>query len=179
MVVVPKKSGAVHICVDFQPLNDNILREVHPLPKVDENLAQLAGAQVYCKLDAKCGFWQIPLSQQSRMLTTFITSFGRFVFNKLPFGISSAPEHFRHRMQQIVNGQEGIICHMDDMLIHSCDQQEHDARLNGALKRIKAAGLTLNPDKCEFSQDKLIFLGHVIDGRGISPDPRKPTQCLG
>ena len=64
MVVVPKKSGAVRICVGFRPLNNNVLREVHPLPKVDENLAQLAGAQMFSKLDANCGFWQIPLSEQ-------------------------------------------------------------------------------------------------------------------
>ena len=76
MVVVPKKSGAVHICVDFRPLNDNVLRKVHPLAKADENLAQLAGAQVFSKLDANCGFWQIPLSEQSQMLTAFITPFG-------------------------------------------------------------------------------------------------------
>ena len=179
MVVVPKKSGAVHICVDFQPLSDNVLRKVHPLPNVDENLAQLAGAQVFSKLDTNCGFWQIPLSEQSRMLTAFITPFGRFVFNKLSFGISSAPGHFQRRMQQIHNGQEGTICHMDDMLIHGRDQQEHDARLNGALKRIQEAGLILNPDKCKFSQDKLTFLGHVIDGRGISPDPSKTNAVLG
>lgn len=75
MVVVPKKSGAVRICVDFQPLNDNVLREVHPIPKVDETLAQMTGATVFSKLDANCGFWQIPLDEQSRSLTTFITPF--------------------------------------------------------------------------------------------------------
>ena len=67
---------------------------------------------------------------------------------------------------------------MNDMLIHGCDQQEHDARLTGALKQIQEAGLTLNPDKCEFSQEKLVFLGHVIDGRDISPDPSKTHAVL-
>ena len=179
MVVVPKKSGAVHICVDFQPLNDNVLREVHPLPKVDENLAQLAGVQVFSKLDTNCGFWQIPLSEQSRMLTAFITPFGRFVFNKLPFCISSAPEHFQRRMQQILNEQEGTICYMDDMLIHGRDQQEHDARLNGALKWIQEAGLTLNPDKCKLSQDKLTFLIMSSTGEAFHLTRAKPMQCLG
>ena len=56
MVVVPKKSGAIRICVDFRPLNEVVLREVHPLPKVDETLAQLAGATVFSKLDANSGF---------------------------------------------------------------------------------------------------------------------------
>ena len=95
MVVVPKKSGSVRICVDFGPLNDNVLREVHPLPKVDKTLAQLAGVTVFSKLDANCAFWQIPLEESSRHLTAFITSFGCYCFNKLSFGISSAPEHFQ------------------------------------------------------------------------------------
>ena len=173
MVVVPKKSGSVRIRVDYRPLNNNILREVHPLPTVDENLAQLAGAKFFTKLDANSGFWQIPLSPDSCPLTTFITPFGRYMFNKLPFGISSAPEHFQKKMQRILAGQEGTICHMDDVLIHGRTQQEHDVRLRATLKLIEAAGLTLNPDKCEFSKDTITFLGHIINQDGISPDPRK------
>ena len=73
MVAVPKKSGAIRICVDLKHLNENVLREVHPLPKVDDTLAQLTGATIFSKLDANSGFWQIPLSHNSRLLTTFIT----------------------------------------------------------------------------------------------------------
>ena len=91
MVVVPKKSGDVRIYVDLKPLNESVLRETHPLPGVYETLAQLTGATVMSKLDANSGFWQIPLSKDSCELTTFIAPFGRYCFNKLPFGISSAP----------------------------------------------------------------------------------------
>ena len=94
MVVVPKKTGAMRICVDLKPLNTSVLREVHPLPKVDDTLAQLTGAHLFSKLDANSGLWQIPLSPTSRLLTTFITPAGRYCFNKLPFGIASASEHF-------------------------------------------------------------------------------------
>ena len=83
MVVVPKKSGAVRICVDLKALNESVLRETHPIPKVDNMLAQLMGAAVFSKLDANSGFWQIPLSEESRLLTTFITPFGRHAFKKL------------------------------------------------------------------------------------------------
>ena len=76
MVVVPKKSGDVRICVDLKPLNESVLREVHPLPKVDKTLTQLTGARVFSKLDANSGFWQIPLAKPSRLLTTFITPTG-------------------------------------------------------------------------------------------------------
>ena len=60
-----KKSGSIRICVDFCPLNNNVLREVHPIPKVDETLGQLAGAILFSKVDANCGFWQIPLEKST------------------------------------------------------------------------------------------------------------------
>ena len=87
MMVVPKPSGAVRICVD---LNESVLRQTHPIPKVDDTLAQLVGAALFSKLDTNSGFWQIPLAEDSCKLTTFITPFGRCCFNKQPFGISSA-----------------------------------------------------------------------------------------
>ena len=178
MVVVPKKSGSVRICVDFRRLNESVLRETHPLPKVDNTLAQLAGATVFSKIDANSGFWQIPLDENSRELTTFITPFGRYYFNRLPFGIASAPEHFQCQMETILAGQEGVLCHMDDVLIFGQTQQEHDTRLHAVLQKIQSTGATLNKDKCEFSRDRLTFLGHVIDGAGVSPDPQKTSAIM-
>ena len=178
MVVVPKKSGAVRICVDLKPLNGNVLRETHPIPKVDETLAQLTGATLFSKLDANSGFWQIPLAEGSHLLTTFITPFGRFSFNKLPFGISSAPELFQRRMCTILEGLEGVLCHMDDVLIFGATRQEHDARLTAALKRIEAARATLNSEKCEFRRSRVKFLGHIIDMHGIQADPEKVSAVL-
>ena len=173
MVVVPKKNGRVRICVDLKPLNENVLREVHPLPRVDETLARLSGAKVFSKLDANSGFCQIPLAKSSQLLTTFITPSGRYKFNKLPFGISSVPEHFQKRMSEILRGLDGVVCQMDDVLVFGRDQAEHDTRLTAVLKQIESAGATLNPDKCEFSCRRLKFLGHLIDGTGIQADPEK------
>ena len=108
MVVVPKKEGKIRICVD---LNECVLREIHPFPKVDETLALLSGAKLFSKLDANSGFWQMPLANKSQRLTTFITPFGRYHFTRMPFRISSAPEHFEKRMSAILSGL------MDDILI--------------------------------------------------------------
>ena len=122
MVVAPKKNGDIRICVGFRPLNSCVLREVHPQPKVHETLALLTGAKIFSKLDANSGFWPIPLSEcQSKLLTTFITPFGRYGFNKMPFGISSAPEHFQKRMSRILEGLEEVVCQIDK------DQDQHDA----------------------------------------------------
>ena len=178
MVVVPKRSGAVRICVDLKPLNQSILREVHPIPKVDDTLAQLSSATVFSKLDANSGFWQIPLAPESRPLTTFLTPFGRYCFNKLPFGITSAPELFQRRMNQILEGLEGVLCLMDDMLIYGSDPTQHNTRLMAVLKRLQAAGVTLNSEKCEFAKSRVKFLGHLIDQEGIRADSEKVSAIL-
>ena len=177
MVIVPKPSGSVRICVDLKPLNKSVMREIHPLPKVDTNLAQLTGARLFSKLDTNSGFWQVPLSKESRLLTTFITPYGRFCFNKLPFGIASAPEHFQCHMNEILRDLLGVICHVDDILVSGRDKNEHDSRLHAVMKRLEAAGVTLNKEKCQFSCTKIVFLGHVIDANGISPDPHK-TEAI-
>ena len=75
MVVVPKPSGSVRICVDLTELNKAVKREVHALNSVDQDLAQLTGSKYFTKLDARSGFWQIPLSEESRKYTTFLTPF--------------------------------------------------------------------------------------------------------
>ena len=138
MVNVPKDSGAIRICVDLKPLNENVLREIHPIPKVETTLAHLSGAKLFSKLDANSGFWQIPLANESKLLTTFITPPGQFCCNKLPFGISSAPQR---RMNEVLLGLPGVLCHIDDILIYEKDTAEHKSRLQATLKRIQSAGI--------------------------------------
>ena len=173
MVVVPKANGDIRICVDLTKLNANVCRENHPLPVVDQILTQLTGAQLFSKLDANSGFWQIPLALESALLTTFITPFGRFCFNRLPFGITLAPELFQKRMSSILGGMDGVVCLIDDILVFGTTRVEHDRRLDQVLKRLLSAGLTLNAGKCEFSKTEIRFLGHVVSNQGISPDPEK------
>ena len=85
----------------------------------------MTGASIFSKLDANSGFWQIPLTEESRLLTTFITPYGRFCFNKLPFGISSAPELFQKRMTKILDGLNGVVCLIDDVLIFARQNMIH------------------------------------------------------
>ena len=151
MVVVPKANGRVRICVDLTHLNK---REIHPMSSVDESLAKLGNASVFSKLDANSGFWQLPLDEESKLLTTFITPQVRFAFNRIPFSISSAPEIFTRTISVILQGLDGVICHMDDILVFASNEAEHDDRLRKVLQRLQGAGLTLN-EKCEFGKSLL------------------------
>ena len=146
---------------------------------MEQILAQIAGARVFSKLDANSEFWQIPLSKESSLLTTFITPYGRFCFNRLPFGITSAPEHFQRRMSVILRDLDGVVCLIDDILVHGKTQQEHDVRLHAVLKRLAEVGLTLTQEKCAFSQKQVTFLGQILTAEGIQSDPDKIAAIVG
>ena len=178
MVVVPKANGKVRICVDLTKINESILREYHPLLSVDHTLAQLAGATIFSQLDANSGFWQIGLSSESAKLTTFITPFGRFCFNRLPFGISSAPEHFQKRISQVLEGTDGALCQMDNILVHGKSVGEHNQHLEATLHKLQEANLTLNEEKCDFSKPSVEFLRTLIDSEGVHVSPKKVEAIL-
>ena len=146
MVVVPKSDGSLRICVDLTKLNESVLYENHPLPCVDQTLGQLTGAKIFSKIDSNSSFWQASLSEESKPFTTFITLFGRFQFERLLFGISSAPEFYQKHMAETLEGIEGVICHMDDVLVHGKDQNLHDAHLEAVLQKLKETGITLNAE---------------------------------
>jgi transposase InsO family protein len=176
IVVVPKQKG-IRLCVDLTQLNHAVLREQYTMPAIDQMLGRMAGAAVFSKLDCNSGFHQIPLSAESMLLTTFTTPFGRFAYTRFPFGISSASEVFQKRMNDILEGLEGVLCLIDDILVFGKDQAEHDSRLHAVLQRLRYANVTLN-DKCAFSQTRIKFAGHVISADGISPDNDRLSAIL-
>ena len=172
IVVVSKGNAKIRICVDLTKLNESVLRETYPIASVDETLGKIAGAKHFSKIDANYGFYQINLSPESRPLTTFITPFGRYCFQRLPFGISSGSEIYQKHMAEMLEGLPGVVCHIDDILIFGSSQEEHDENLTKVLEKIESVGLTLN-DKCEFNKRSIKFIGHIIDGEGVRVDPEK------
>jgi len=174
-IVLVKKQNTddIRLCIDFTKLNQAVEREHHPMPVVDYTLGQLKGVKYITKLDCVSGFWQVPLSEDSKKLTTFITPYGRFCCCRLPFGISSAPEYFQKRVSQILEGLEGVANLIDDIIVWGRTIQEYDARLRAALRRLEENNITLNAKKCQFCVQETTFLGHRISADGISPDPLK------
>ena len=173
LTIVPKANGDIRMCVDLTALNKGVCREPYPLPRVSELLARVAEGRYFSKLDANSGFWQMRMNPESKLLTTFITPWGRYCFKKMPFGISSAPEVFQRTMEKILQGLDGVICLMDDILIFAKDEATHWERVRKVLQRCTNAGLTLRKDKCQFATTSVKFLGHVVSERGVESDPDK------
>ena len=145
---------------------------------MENTLAKLRNAKVFSKLDANAGFWQCKLSESSKLFTTFITPVGRYCYNRLPFGITSGPEFFQEKIYGLLKGISGVECLMDDIIVYGENQEEHDKNLETVLSCLLKAGLTLNKEKCVFSQDQINFVGHRVGKDGITADPDKVEALL-
>ena len=118
MVVVRKKSGAIRLCVDLRAVNQAVIPGKHPLPTVEDITAEFHGSTVFSKLDLKQGYLQLPMAEDSRYLTAFVTHVGVFQFRRMPFGLSSAPSAFQKMMTSVVAGIPGVAVYMDDIVVH-------------------------------------------------------------
>src|SRR6185369_11022068 len=160
-------------CVDYRKLNHVTKRDRYPLPRIDDMLETLSGCQWFSFLDLASGFWQVELSPKDREKSTFITQFGTYEFTVMPFGLCNALATFQRLMDTVFYDVlwKFVLVYMDDIIIFSKTAPEHKTHLEEVFKLLMKAGLKLNPDKCDFYQEKILFLGHMISKRGIQPNP--------
>ena len=173
MVTVMKPNGKLRLCIDPRDLNKAIKREHYPMKTVEEIVARIPNAKVFSVLDASSGFWQVKLDRKSAKLCTFNTPFGRYMFTRLPFGISSAPDVFQTIMSEMFEDIDGVEVVVDDVLIWGETEDEHDLRLWKVLERAKQRNLKLNKEKSQIKRDQVCYLGHIIGKDGVKPDPKK------
>ena len=117
MVCVEKGNGDIRVCIDPHDLNRAIVRDHVQLPTAEEIMSEMTGAKIFSTLDASAGYWQIQVDDESSELLVFNTPFGRFKFDRLPFGISCASEAFSQRVSQIIEGLDGVAHIQDDIII--------------------------------------------------------------
>lgn len=152
-VLVPKKDGTIRFCLDFRKLNAVSKFDPYQMPRVDELIERLSKAQFLTTLDLCKGYWQVPLSPDSREMTAFKTPLGHYHFRVLPFGLHGALSTFQRLMDQILRGtQDFVAVYPDDIIIFSKTWEEHLQHVKEILSKIKAAGLTIRLDKCNIAK---------------------------
>ena len=173
VVIAPKASGDIRLCVDMRRANQAIIRERLPVPTVDEVLGSLNGSTVFSKVDLRWGFHQIELDADSRDITAFATHDGIFRYKRLSFGVNAAPEKYQHIITQSMAGLQGVANIADDLIVHGRDTEEHDKNLNSVLERLSEKQLTVNAEKCSFRMNKVVFMGLLLSKHGIGPTEEK------
>ena len=175
IVIAKKKDGSLRMCVDYRLLNSRTRKDSFPLPRIEESLDALAGAQWFSTLDLASGYHQVPVSEQSRPKTAFCTPFGLFEWNRMPFGLCNAPSTFQRLMQRMFGDQQcqSLLLYLDDIVVYSSSVTQHLQRLEVVLSRLHKEGLKAKLEKCAFFRQQVGYLGHVISNKGVSTDPGK------
>ena len=179
-MVATVRNGKVRICIDPSDLNKVIKREHHPMRNIEDVVSAIPGAKVFSVLDAKSGFLQIRLDEESSLITTFNTPIGRYRWLRLPFGLKCAPEIFQRIMDEMLEGIAGAVSVMDDILVAAPTMEEHDAILRRVVEKATSYNLKLNFSKCHIRQSAVSYVGHLITAHGLKPDPAKveAIRCM-
>ena len=179
-IVVNKKSnGKIRLCLDPQPLNRALKCCHYPIPTIEEVLPDLANAKVFTKLDCKNGYWQVKLDQDSSTLTTLNTPFGRYKWTRMPFGISPAGEIFQRRLDQAIEGLDGVRTVADDLLIIGNGEtvgdavKDHHTKLEALLIWCRERGIKLNQTKLALKQTSMPYISHLLTAHRVKADPSK------
>ena len=184
MVAVKKKNRKVQICIDPRDLNESIMREHYSLPSFEEVVTRFPKARVFSVFDAKMGIWQIKLDEASSYVTAFNTSHGRYRWNRVPFGITSSPEVWQRRVNEIIEGLPGVEVIANDFLVigfGDTDEaaiQNHDQNMKGFLERACERNLKLAPEKSRLRLKEVSFIGHKVTSESIVADPAKIKAIL-
>ena len=149
---------------------------LHPLPKIDELYVKLGGTKIFSALDLTSGYYHIELGSTSQAKMAFVTPFGKWEINMVPFGLAQAPAYFQALISEVLKGLSHFaIVYLDDIIIFSQTEEEHLKHLEIIFGRLKGAGLKLKGSMCSFMKLYIEYLGHLISEKGIEPMPDKLT----
>jgi hypothetical protein len=175
VILVKKKTGDYRLCVDYRALNKKTVKNIYPMPNIEEQLTKLAGKVYFTSLDCSQGFHQIPVNPNSIEKTAFITPDGHYEYMKMPFGLVNAPSVFQRFVDKALGPlrYEQVLVYMDDLLLPSSSVEEGLQLLNQVFELLDKAGLKLNLKKCSFLKTEIEYLGHHIGSGGITPGMKK------
>ena len=169
IVTAKKRDGSLRLCVNLSEVNKALIPERYPLPTMDELTEHLSGCTVFSKIDLLWGYLQLPLAEDRRYLTAFVTHDGVWQFRSLPFGLASGPSAFQQVIRKILHGLDGCTNILDDILVYGRTVAEHDERLRRVLDRLVKYNATVRRDKCVIGAAEVDFNGHHISASGTQP----------
>ncbi|KAL0537392.1 hypothetical protein IC582_026370 [Cucumis melo] len=181
VLFVKKKDGSMRLCIDYRELNKVTVKNRYPLPRIDDLFDQLQGATVFSKIDLRSGYHQLRIKDEDVPKTAFRSRYGHYEFIVMSFGLTNAPAVFMDLMNRVFREflDTFVIVFIDDILIYSKTEAEHEEHLRMVLQTLRDNKLYAKFSKCEFWLKQVSFLGHVVSKAGVSVDPAKIEAVTG
>ncbi|KAL0549090.1 hypothetical protein IC582_013570 [Cucumis melo] len=181
VLFVKKKDGSMRLCIDYRELNKVTVKNRYPLPRIDDLFDQLQGATVFSKIDLRSGYHQLRIKDEDIPKTAFRSRYGHYEFIVMSFGLTNAPAVFMDLMNRVFREflDTFVIVFIDDILIYSKTEAEHEEHLRMVLQTLRDNKLYAKFSKCEFWLKQVSFLGHVVSKAGVSVDPAKIEAVTG
>ncbi|UYV83011.1 K02A2.6-like, partial [Cordylochernes scorpioides] len=163
VILVKKRDGKYRFCVDYRKLNEVTVKDVYPIPRIDDVMDSLQGSKYFSAIDLKSGYWQVEIEERDKEKTAFTTAHGLYEFNVMPFGLCNAPATFERNMENMLGNLRWQIClcYLDDVIIYSPDFPTHLKRLEAVFRCFRESNLRLNDKKCRFVFEELEILGYI------------------
>jgi hypothetical protein len=173
ILFVPKSDGTMRLCVDYRGLNKVTVKNRYPIPLVSEMLDRLSKAAIFSKLDLRDAYHRLRIREGDEWKTAFKTRYGHFEYLVMPFGLANAPATFQSYIHRALGGLVDRTCvvYLDDILIYSGREEDHDAHVEQVLDRLVEWGLYAKASKCVFSTKSVEFLGFIVTPNGVVMDP--------
>ena len=172
VVLVRKKDGSLHFCIDFRKLNSLTVKDSHLLPHICETLESLTGPAHYLTFDMNSGFWQVPMDKESKQYTAFtLGSMGLYECESMPFGLCNTPPTFKRLMQNCLGELNLTYCliYLDDVIVFSKMPEEHLQRMRVVFDCLREHGLKLKPSKCDVFKSEINYLAHHVSQKRVLP----------
>ncbi|GKC97895.1 putative reverse transcriptase domain-containing protein, partial [Tanacetum coccineum] len=175
VLFVKKKDGSFRMCIDYRELNKLTVKNRYPLLRIYNLFDQPQGSNVYSKIDLRSGYHQLRVREEDIPKMAFITRYGHYVFQVMPFCLTNAPTVFMDLINHVCKPylDKFMIVFIDNILIYSKNKKKHEEHLKAIVELLKKEELYAKFSKCEFWLPMVQFLGHVIDSQVIHVDPAK------
>ena len=173
LVLVRKKDTSWRMCVDFRKFNNKTVKDAYPIPRIQENLDSLNGAEWFSSLDCGMAYPQIPLEVSDRRKTVFDTPReGLYQYVTMPFGLCNATATFQRIIEKVLAGLRWhiLVLYLDDIIVFSKTFDQHITNLETVFEKLEQTGLKLKARKCQFFTKEVTILGHTVSQNGIKPD---------
>ena len=169
VILVKKRDGSTRFVIDYRPINEATVKDAYPMPNIREIVDKMKGSKFFCKMDMASAYWSVPIREEDREKTAFMTPRGLYEMCVTGYGLCNSQATYQRVMDKALDGVDSAASFVDDVSTFNASFEEMLVTLRETLERLRAANLQMRCDKCKFGYTEIDYVGYHISSQGLSP----------